>query len=257
MLEVERVHDAFGPLYNGVFSARMPVKLQNSRCEALLTGRSEPIAVWSMLGGTPYPAVAMHKAWKELLKNQQHDGIGGCHVDRVTETMNERYRKVQDIGETVIKTSLSELAGRIDLSKLGEREIGLVIANTALVLPVTSRSLPLARLTAGILMISASELVAEGLPLISTVAVVAFALTSVLILASRPAGWLVNQLLTSESAVIALNLSFVSVIVTSVAVISVPVVPVMVTSATVAAGAVVSCTNLRTVLLLAESYSPL
>ena len=133
MLEVERVHDAFGPLYNGVFSARMPVKLQNSRCEALLTGRSEPIAVWSMLGGTPYPAVAMHKAWKELLKNQQHDGIGGCHVDRVTETMNERYRKVQDIGETVIKTSLSELAGRIDLSKLGEREIGLVIANTAFV----------------------------------------------------------------------------------------------------------------------------
>ena len=134
---------------------------------------------------------------------------------------------------------------------------GAVIANTALGLFVTVSAVLLTRFAAGIVMASASEPVAVGVPLISTVAVVAFALTSVLILASRPAGRLVNQLLTSESAVIALNLSFVSVIVTSVAVISVPVVPVMVTSATVAAGAVVSCTNLRTVLLLAESYSPL
>lgn len=35
MLEVEKVHDAFGPLYNGVFSARMPVKLRNAQCQAL------------------------------------------------------------------------------------------------------------------------------------------------------------------------------------------------------------------------------
>lgn len=42
MLEVEKVHDAFGPLYNGVFSARMPVKLRNAQCQALLSGRAEP-----------------------------------------------------------------------------------------------------------------------------------------------------------------------------------------------------------------------
>lgn len=129
MLEVERVGDAFGPLYNGVFSARMPIKSQNNRCEALLAGWSEPAAVWDMVTGGRYPAEPLNHAWKELLKNHQHDGIGGCHVDRVTEAMNERYAKVRDIGETVVRGSLVALTGRLDMSRLGERQIGLVFYN--------------------------------------------------------------------------------------------------------------------------------
>ena len=109
MMEVERVGDAFGPLYNGVFSARMPIKMKNNRCEALLSGWSEPVAVWNMIYGGEYPSVPMHKAWKELLKNHQHDGIGGCHVDRVTTAMDERYAKVCDIGETVVRNSLGDM----------------------------------------------------------------------------------------------------------------------------------------------------
>lgn len=130
MLEVERVGDAFGPLYNGVFSARMPIKIKNNRCEALLTGWSEPAAVWNMITGNTYPTVPMNKAWKELLKNHQHDGIGGCHVDRVTQAMDERYAKVCDIGETVVRNSLVDLTARIDFSHLEDRQIGLVIYNS-------------------------------------------------------------------------------------------------------------------------------
>lgn len=129
MLEVEKVHDAFGPLYNGVFSARMPVKLRNAQCQALLSGRAEPAAVWGMIAGLPYPAVSMERAWKTLLQNQQHDGIGGCHVDRVTETMLERFSQTMDLGETIVKNSLCALAGRVDLSHLGDREIGVVFYN--------------------------------------------------------------------------------------------------------------------------------
>ena len=131
MLEVEHVYDSFGPLYNGVFSARMPIKLQNSRCEYLLSGWAEPAAAWDTLGGKPYPSVMVERAWKELLKNQQHDGIGGCHVDRVTATMDERYAVVRDIGETVVKTSLCDVTGRIDLSHVGDREIAVVLYNAA------------------------------------------------------------------------------------------------------------------------------
>lgn len=129
MLEVERVGDAFGPLYNGVFSARMPIKLKNSRCQSLLSGRAEPSAVWAMSAGASYPTVSMNRAWKTLLQNQQHDGIGGCHVDRVTATMNERYEQVSDLGETIVKTSLDAITGKIDLSNLGDREIGVVLYN--------------------------------------------------------------------------------------------------------------------------------
>ena len=129
MLDVERVHDAFGPLYNGVFSARMPIKQRNSSCQSLLTNRAEPSAVWAMTAGVPYPAVSMERAWKTLLQNQQHDGIGGCHVDRVTNTMIERYAQVTDLGETIVKNSLSAIAGKVDLSSLGNREIGVVLCN--------------------------------------------------------------------------------------------------------------------------------
>lgn len=130
MMEVERVGDAFGPLYNGVFSARMPVKVINSKCESLLSGWAEPAAVWGMAQGNEYPSISLRKAWKELLKNQQHDGIGGCHVDRVTETMNERFAQVCDIGETVVKNGLMKLVGSIDCSALQKNQIGLVIANS-------------------------------------------------------------------------------------------------------------------------------
>ncbi len=129
MLEVEHVGDAFGPLYNGVFSARMPVKMKNNRCEALLTGWAEPAAVWDLVTGGRYPTRPLSKAWKELLKNHQHDGIGGCHVDRITEAMDERYAKATDVGETVVRGSLVAVTGRVDCSRVGDRQIGLVLYN--------------------------------------------------------------------------------------------------------------------------------
>ncbi len=130
MLAVERSHDAYGPLYNGVFSARMPIKLHNSRCEYSLINGAEPISAWNHMLGKAYPELMLHKAWKELLKNQQHDGIGGCHVDRVTEAMKERYNIVLDISENLIKKSLKDITGGIDFSFIDEKEVGLALYNT-------------------------------------------------------------------------------------------------------------------------------
>ena len=130
MLEVEKTDDAFGPLYNGVFSARMPIKLANAKAEYVLINGAEPSAAWLRLLGGEYPTRMLAQAWKQLLQNQQHDGIGGCHVDRVSGTMFERYREVTDIAETIIKKSLKQITGQIDFADLGDREIGLVIFNT-------------------------------------------------------------------------------------------------------------------------------
>lgn len=130
MLSVEKNGDAFGPLYNGVFSARMPVKLANAKAEYALLNGAEPAAAFLMLMGGEYPVRMLRSAWKEVLQNQQHDGIGGCHVDRVTVAMQERYRIANDIAETIIKKSLRQLTGKIDLQELGEDEIGMVIYNT-------------------------------------------------------------------------------------------------------------------------------
>ena len=130
MLEVEKKGDPFGPLYNGVFSARMPIKLKNAQAEYELINGAEPAAAWSALLGNEYPALLLGRAWKQLLQNQQHDGIGGCHVDRVTEAMMERFRETMDISETILRKSLKQVTGEIDFSMLGAQEIGAVVYNT-------------------------------------------------------------------------------------------------------------------------------
>ncbi len=129
MLSVEKQGDPFGPLYPGVFSARMPVKLRNHDCEVRLERWAEPVSVWAWLTGDDYPEEPLRAAWKELLQNQQHDGIGGCHVDRVTTAMTERYANVRDVAETLTRNALHNIVSKIDFAELAEQDIGLVIFN--------------------------------------------------------------------------------------------------------------------------------
>lgn len=133
MLNVERSSDPFAPLYIGVFSARMPLKQQNTDCENRLENWAEPAAVWANLLGREYPCKVFELAWRELLQNQQHDGIGGCHVDRVTTTMEERYRNVKDLAEVITRDSLVKVVTEIDYSHLGEQEIGVTVFNSSAV----------------------------------------------------------------------------------------------------------------------------
>ena len=129
MLSVEKQDDPFGPLYPGVFSARMPIKLHNHDCEVRMEKWAEPAAVWAELLGMDYPKEALQASWKELLQNQQHDGIGGCHVDRITTAMLERYANIRDVAETVSRNALNHIISKIDLSILTEDSIGVIVFN--------------------------------------------------------------------------------------------------------------------------------
>ena len=129
MLSVEKQGDPFGPLYPGVFSARMPIKLRNHDCEVRLEKWAEPASVWALMFGSSYPQTPLQAAWKELLQNQQHDGIGGCHVDRVTTAMFERYANVRDVAETITRNALHSIVSKIDFSDLKESDIGIVVFN--------------------------------------------------------------------------------------------------------------------------------
>jgi alpha-mannosidase len=130
MLSVETSGDAFAPLYNGVFSARMPLKLRNSDCQHRLEKWAEPTSAWQFFQGKGYPETLLRSAWKEILQNQQHDGIGGCHIDRVQQAMEERYRIANDISECVTRDNLKALTTRIDYSKIGAKELGVTVFNT-------------------------------------------------------------------------------------------------------------------------------
>jgi mannosylglycerate hydrolase len=129
MLAVERVGMGFGPLFAGVYSARMNIKLMNHASQIRLESWAEPASVWASLLGFEYPQRALRTAWKTLCQNQQHDGIGGCHVDRVTLTTLERYRTVDDIAEDATRVALERIVGRIDYSGLAEDELGITVFN--------------------------------------------------------------------------------------------------------------------------------
>jgi alpha-mannosidase len=131
MLSVETSGDAFAPLYIGVFSARMPLKLKNADCQYRLERWAEPTSSWQLLLGKAYPADILRSAWKEILQNQQHDGIGGCHVDRIQLAMEERYRIANDISECITRDNLKALVAEIDFSNVGERELGLTVFNSS------------------------------------------------------------------------------------------------------------------------------
>lgn len=130
MLNVETSGDAFAPLYIGVFSARMPLKMRNADCQYRLERWAEPTSAWLMLQAGRYPERLLQSAWKEILQNQQHDGIGGCHVDRVQLAMEERYRKANDISECVTRDNLKALIADIDYSSIGQHELGVTVFNS-------------------------------------------------------------------------------------------------------------------------------
>jgi hypothetical protein len=130
MLAVERSGDPFAPLYAGVFSARMPLKQQNSRCQRLLENGAEPAATMALMDGGEYPKVILDRAWKLILQNQQHDGIGGVHIDRVTTAMEERNRDSADFSKVVTENSFKHIVTKIDYSHIKEKEIGLTVFNT-------------------------------------------------------------------------------------------------------------------------------
>ncbi len=130
MLNVETSGDAFAPLYIGVFSARMPLKMRNADCQYRLERWAEPTSVWRLVCGGGYPDRMLRSAWREILQNQQHDGIGGCHVDRVQLSMEERYRAANDISECITRDNLKALVAQIDLSFIGKQELAAVVWNS-------------------------------------------------------------------------------------------------------------------------------
>jgi hypothetical protein len=99
-------------LLPGVWSARLPLKLRNRACETGLTGWAEP---WSALGaalGLPDERPALREAWRALLRNQAHDSVGGCSLDRVAEQMSGRYDTASELASTTTRRVLEQLAGR-------------------------------------------------------------------------------------------------------------------------------------------------
>jgi alpha-mannosidase len=102
----------------GVLSARMWLKQSYQQCEDLLARYAEPLASWVHLLGDdddrPERASEnrglLRHAWKLLLQNAPHDSVTGCSVDPVYDDVRTRFRRCQQIAESVIYDSQRHIA---------------------------------------------------------------------------------------------------------------------------------------------------
>lgn len=117
-------------LLSGVLSARMPLKLANERVERALLRYAEPLAALAWLAGATYPAVALWEAWRLVLQNQCHDSICGCHIDRVSEQMKERYQQAEELACLLAGRAAQHLAKWGPAGRCEAGSYPLLVANT-------------------------------------------------------------------------------------------------------------------------------
>ncbi len=92
-------------------SSYYPIKLRTDLCEALLWREASPIAVLGELSGLltgKRPFLGVARRW--FMKNQPHDSICGCSVDRVHDDMPYRFAQVETIAEVLRADFIKKLS---------------------------------------------------------------------------------------------------------------------------------------------------
>ncbi|MBI9043141.1 MAG: hypothetical protein JEZ06_01575 [Anaerolineaceae bacterium] len=105
-------------VHSSIASTRIYQKTENRKMESLLEKYVEPTAVIAWLLGAEYPTDLINQAWKILLQNQTHDGIGGCCTDEVHQEMDQRFIDVKNIAETLQNSYARAIAQRVAGKKL-------------------------------------------------------------------------------------------------------------------------------------------
>jgi len=110
MLRDTKRHEKTGAVVlNGILSARIYLKQANADCEIEMARWAEPMAAIDrlMFGGDRRGF--LDNAWMWLLRNQPHDSIGGCSIDRVHQQMMTRFQWCRDISDSVCRRVFHKL----------------------------------------------------------------------------------------------------------------------------------------------------
>lgn len=115
----------------GTLSSRVYIKQLNDGCEELLLGKVEPLYAMLSLAGAAgaYPKDMLHYLWKLLVQNHAHDSMCGCSVDAVHEDMENRFRRITEVSNELIRRGMETLAGHCPLPDAGEKDYQLTVFN--------------------------------------------------------------------------------------------------------------------------------
>lgn len=115
-------------VHTSIASTRIYQKQKNRQMEAMLEKYVEPVTSLAWLLGADYPHGLIRQAWKTLLQNQTHDGIGGCCTDEVHREMDQRFIDIENIGSSLLNAYSRAIAAH---SSADERT--LTIFNNAMI----------------------------------------------------------------------------------------------------------------------------
>ncbi|MDJ0522853.1 MAG: glycoside hydrolase family 38 C-terminal domain-containing protein [Planctomycetota bacterium] len=117
-------------ILSGVWSARMPLKQWNDRCQTLLSGCWEPLEAYAHFAlGRPYADGLLEHAWKKLLENHPHDSICGCSIDEVHRDMEPRFREVEETADAAMGEQLRALLPTFARKAEDDGETALCVFN--------------------------------------------------------------------------------------------------------------------------------
>jgi len=134
VLKGERRHPSPDNMFNAFLkdslSSRIYIKQRNAEVERALLQWAEPFSVVAeLLNEEKYPDSALIFAWKMLLSNHSHDGIGGLSPDQIHKDMLSRFDQVELIGNALTKTALGAIVSRIDTSDANPEDILITVFN--------------------------------------------------------------------------------------------------------------------------------
>ncbi|MBR2460209.1 MAG: hypothetical protein IKB34_03150 [Clostridia bacterium] len=115
----------------GTLSSRIYLKQANVRAQTALERYVEPI--YTLLDGKsiiPYPKEHLTYLWKLLIQNHPHDSICGCSVDSVHRHMMDRFARIKENTDELIRRGMQAIADHVDRKDLTENDYTLTVFNT-------------------------------------------------------------------------------------------------------------------------------
>ena len=115
----------------GTLSSRIYMKMANVRAQVALEKRVEPLyALLSTLKITDYPTGYLDYLWRLLIKNHPHDSICGCSVDPVHAHMMDRYERIKENTDELIRRGMQAISDHADRRHLNNNDLILTVLNT-------------------------------------------------------------------------------------------------------------------------------
>jgi alpha-mannosidase len=105
----------YASVFPGSLSTRSYLKIENALIERLLAFYLEPLQALLNTSGVTIDLEEIESLWRDLLKTQLHDNIGGVGADQIHDRMEAVYRDLYSRTKQLILRDLQSIPALLDL----------------------------------------------------------------------------------------------------------------------------------------------